>query len=159
MKLLLRLYPGWWRRRYGAEALDILKKRPLTVLLGWDLVVGALDAWLNQRMPPSAFDENDLLQRVRNFAPLDPDERLPGESLRGSRLGLQFYRVDVDQRRLSRREVAVVVVIPAMFLLLGVLAWVNATPAAAVGAIVLLLLGLVALAFSGRRPRHRPPQL
>jgi hypothetical protein len=26
MKLLLRLYPGWWRRRYGAEALDVLER-------------------------------------------------------------------------------------------------------------------------------------
>ena len=53
MKLLLRLYPAWWRRRYGAEALDILQSHPVTPAALWDLVVGAIDAWLNQEMPPS----------------------------------------------------------------------------------------------------------
>ena len=54
MKLLLRLYPGWWRRRYGAEALDILESRPVTPSVLWNVVIGAVDAWLNQGMPPSS---------------------------------------------------------------------------------------------------------
>jgi hypothetical protein len=54
MKLLLRLYPGWWRRRYGAEALDILESRPATPSLLWNVVIGAVDAWLNQGMPPNS---------------------------------------------------------------------------------------------------------
>lgn len=54
MKLLLRLYPGWWRRRYGAEALEILESRSVTLSLLWDLVAGAVDAWLNQEMPPKS---------------------------------------------------------------------------------------------------------
>jgi hypothetical protein len=54
MKLLLRLYPGWWRRRYGAEALDILESRPVTPSALWNVVIGAVDAWLNQGMPPSS---------------------------------------------------------------------------------------------------------
>lgn len=54
MKLLLRLYPGWWRRRYGAEALDILESRPVTPSVFWNVVIGAVDAWLNQGMPPSS---------------------------------------------------------------------------------------------------------
>ena len=49
MKLLLRLYPQWWRRRYGAEALDILQSRPVRAAALWDLVVGAIDAWLKSR--------------------------------------------------------------------------------------------------------------
>ena len=53
MKLLLRLYPQWWRRRYGAEALDILQSRPVRAAALWDLVVGAIDAWLKQEIPPS----------------------------------------------------------------------------------------------------------
>jgi hypothetical protein len=53
MKLLLHLYPRWWRERYGAEALDILEKRPLTLTLLLDVMVGCVDAWLNQEMPPS----------------------------------------------------------------------------------------------------------
>ena len=53
MKLLLRLYPRWWRKRYGAEALDILERRPVTLSLLLDVMVGCVDAWLNQEMPPS----------------------------------------------------------------------------------------------------------
>jgi hypothetical protein len=52
MKLLLRLYPRWWRKRYGAEALDILERRPVTLSLLLDILVGCVDAWLNQEMPP-----------------------------------------------------------------------------------------------------------
>lgn len=52
MKLLLRLYPRWWRKRYGAEALDILERRPVTLSLLLDILVGCVDAWLNQAMPP-----------------------------------------------------------------------------------------------------------
>jgi len=54
MKLLLWLYPGWWRRRYGAEALDILESRPVTPSVFWNVAIGAVDAWLNQGMPPSS---------------------------------------------------------------------------------------------------------
>ena len=59
MKLLLGLYPGWWRRRYGAEALDILQGRPITAASLLDLLAGALDAWVNQEMPPSGAGEGD----------------------------------------------------------------------------------------------------
>jgi hypothetical protein len=44
MKLLLRLYPGWWRRRYGAEALEILESRTVTPSVLWTVVIGAVDA-------------------------------------------------------------------------------------------------------------------
>ncbi len=59
MKLLLRLYPRWWRRRYGAEALDILEARPFTLTALVDLLAGALDAWLSQAMPPSGPDAGE----------------------------------------------------------------------------------------------------
>jgi hypothetical protein len=59
VKLLLRLYPGWWRRRYGTEALDILQGRPITAASLVDLLAGALDAWVNQEMPPSGVGESD----------------------------------------------------------------------------------------------------
>ncbi len=59
MKLLLRLYPGWWRKRYGAEALDILQGRPITGASLLDLLAGALDAWVNQEKPPSGAGESD----------------------------------------------------------------------------------------------------
>jgi len=57
MKLLLRLYPGWWRRRYGAEALGIWESRRFTPSLLWSVVVGAVDAWLNQKMPQDSAPE------------------------------------------------------------------------------------------------------
>ncbi|HKF19320.1 MAG TPA: hypothetical protein VKF14_19335 [Candidatus Dormibacteraeota bacterium] len=89
--------------------------------------------------------------RGRTFTPLDPDERLPRESLREGRRGLQLYRVDVDHRRLSRRELAGVLSLPALFLLLALLGWAKADTALAVGAVLSLMLGLVVFAFSGRR--------
>jgi len=89
--------------------------------------------------------------RRQIFTPLDPDERLPRESTYEGRLGLQPYRVDVDHRRLRLRELAGVLSLPALFLLLVVLGWAKAGTALAVGAVRLLLLGLVVLAFAGRR--------
>ncbi len=59
MKLLLRLYPRWWRRRYGAEALEILEGRQFTLTALVDLLAAALDAWLNQAMPPSSPDAGE----------------------------------------------------------------------------------------------------
>jgi hypothetical protein len=56
MKLLLQLYPRWWRKRYGAEALDILERRPVTLSLLLDVIVGCVDAWLSQELPPSVAD-------------------------------------------------------------------------------------------------------
>ena len=85
------------------------------------------------------------------FAPLDPNERLPRESLREGRLGLQLYRVNVDHRRLSRRELATALTIPALVLLLAVSGWAKANFALTLGAVCLLLVGIVVFAFSGRR--------
>ncbi len=47
---LLRLYPSWWRARYGAEMLDLLGERPPTWRDSIDLIRGALDAHLR---PPT----------------------------------------------------------------------------------------------------------
>lgn len=44
---LLRLYPGRWRRRYGAEMLATLDERRVGLRDRLDLVRGALDAWLH----------------------------------------------------------------------------------------------------------------
>jgi hypothetical protein len=84
------------------------------------------------------------------FAPLDPDERVPREAQPENRLGLQLYRVDVDRRKLSRLELAGVVVFPALFLLLAILGHEQASGALTLGAVFLLLVGLAAFAFSGR---------
>ena len=51
VRLLLLLYPSWWRRRYGDEAFAILEEVPLGRGAVLDLLRGALDAWLNQRPP------------------------------------------------------------------------------------------------------------
>jgi hypothetical protein len=52
---LLRLYPAWWRERYGAEMAALLEARPLDARARFDLVRGALDAHLrgaDQRAGP-----------------------------------------------------------------------------------------------------------
>ncbi len=42
MKLILRLYPSAWRRRYGAELSDLLDELPATPSATLDLVRGAI---------------------------------------------------------------------------------------------------------------------
>jgi hypothetical protein len=48
---LLRLYPGWWRRRYGDEVGALLASVPRRRGDRLDLVRGALDAWLHPPGP------------------------------------------------------------------------------------------------------------
>lgn len=84
MKLLLRLYPRWWRSRYGAEALDILQSRPVTPTLLWDVIVGALDAWLNQEMPPSGDRGRDERMVEGGFLPSGDRVRISGSSAVGA---------------------------------------------------------------------------
>jgi hypothetical protein len=78
MKLLLRLYPRWWRKRYGAEALDILETRPVTLSLLLDILVGCVDAWLNQEMPPDA--------ALRPYQQEDPGGNLMNDNRQRNRL-------------------------------------------------------------------------
>jgi hypothetical protein len=158
MKHLLRLYPGWWRRRYGPEALDILQSHRLTALSLWDLAVGAVDAWLNQRMPRSGADgsEAPALLKVRVLGPLDPNERLPREYFPNARLGLQLYRVDVGRRRLSRRELVAALLLPAVLVVLIVWAqWAEVPIAVKVGIALLELVGVLAV-FTWVVSRSRP---
>ena len=51
MTRLLRLYPGWWRRRYGDEVGEILESAPRRPGDRADLLRGALDAWLHPPTP------------------------------------------------------------------------------------------------------------
>jgi len=44
---LLRLYPRWWRDRYGDELLATVGSGPLSVSQVVNLGAGALDAWLS----------------------------------------------------------------------------------------------------------------
>jgi hypothetical protein len=48
---LLRLYPSWWRERYGSEVADLLEARPLDVRARLDLVRGAFDAHIGNPEP------------------------------------------------------------------------------------------------------------
>jgi len=50
MTRLLRLYPGWWRDRYGDEMLGLLELAPARPRDQLDLLRGAFDAWLH---PPT----------------------------------------------------------------------------------------------------------
>ncbi len=48
MRWLLSLYPSAWRARYGEEMAALLADYPVTVCTVLDLVLGALDAHLNE---------------------------------------------------------------------------------------------------------------
>lgn len=48
---LLRLYPRWWRERYGTEMTALLDTRPLDLRARLDLMRGALDAHLRSPEP------------------------------------------------------------------------------------------------------------
>ncbi len=49
--MLLRLYPGRWRARYGDEMAALLEAGPVSWRDRVDLVRGALDAWLHPPIP------------------------------------------------------------------------------------------------------------
>lgn len=48
---LIRLYPGWWRRRYGDEMIALIEDREPTRGDRIDVVRGAVDAWLHPATP------------------------------------------------------------------------------------------------------------
>ena len=95
--------------------------------------------------------QSRTLEDVRAFAPLDPGERSPHEPPPEGRGGIQFYRVNIDPRRLRRRELSAMLALPALFFLLAVLGHAKADTAVSVGAVILLILGLVVFAFYGAR--------
>jgi hypothetical protein len=86
------------------------------------------------------------------FAPLDPNERLPRERLleRPPRLGLSLLAR--NRKRLARWELAVAISLPAFFLLLAAAGSANLGGIITAGMVALLVLGLVVLGISGRRP-------
>lgn len=49
MRLLVRLYPRAWRRRYGAEFTALLEQQPASPGTVLDIVRGALDAHVTER--------------------------------------------------------------------------------------------------------------
>lgn len=52
MKWLIYLYPKTWRRRYGNELTDVLKRTDTSLKTIIDLLMGIIDAWhieLNER--------------------------------------------------------------------------------------------------------------
>jgi hypothetical protein len=107
---------------------------------------------MNVRRPQERPAEPRRLEDVRSFAPLDPNESLNHEPLPDEgRGGIQLYRVNVDHRRLSNRELAAMVALPALFLLLAILGHAQVGAPVAAGVVFLFVLGLGVFAFSGRR--------
>ena len=49
--MILRLYPGAWRARYGEEMAALIEARPMSRRDRLDLARGALDAWLHPPTP------------------------------------------------------------------------------------------------------------
>ncbi|WKD50533.1 hypothetical protein [Microbulbifer spongiae] len=60
MKCLLRLYPPAWQRRYGRELAEYLKAEPVSLHTLWDLLTGALDAWLHPGSIPVARESLEI---------------------------------------------------------------------------------------------------
>jgi ATP-dependent Clp protease ATP-binding subunit ClpC len=54
-RLVLALYPSWWRQRYRTEVEAILEQSDSTLRSVIDLLRSALDAWTCQRPPQEAF--------------------------------------------------------------------------------------------------------
>lgn len=50
MSRLVRLYPAAWRERYLDEFVDLLADRPATMRDRFDIVRGALDAWIHPQV-------------------------------------------------------------------------------------------------------------
>jgi hypothetical protein len=50
MSRLLRLYPRAWRERYGDEFVELIREKPPTSLDTFDVIRGALDAWLHPQI-------------------------------------------------------------------------------------------------------------
>jgi hypothetical protein len=94
--------------------------------------------------------ESGQLAHVRAFAPLEPEVHVEVAPLPDEHRGLQFYRVNVDHRRLSRREFAATLTLPALLVLFAILGYAQMSTAVGAGAVILLLLGLVAFAMTGR---------
>jgi ATP-dependent Clp protease ATP-binding subunit ClpC len=59
LRLAVALYPSWWRRRYGDEAVAILEQTPPSGRGALDLLRGAVDAWTSQRPPDRPFARFD----------------------------------------------------------------------------------------------------
>jgi hypothetical protein len=55
LRWLFFLYPVWWRRHYGDEAMATLERTPWTWGVIPDLLLGAVDAWLHQWPPRREF--------------------------------------------------------------------------------------------------------
>jgi hypothetical protein len=47
VKWLLALYPPGWRRRYGGELRELVAAQSFSIGLAFDLLAGAVDAWLH----------------------------------------------------------------------------------------------------------------
>jgi hypothetical protein len=51
---LIKLYPPAWRRRYGRELAELIATQPASFGMAIDLVVAAVDAWLNPQSSTAA---------------------------------------------------------------------------------------------------------
>src|SRR4051812_41659200 len=60
MTWLLALYPPRWRRRYGAEFRALIGGQRISFGNVVDLIAGAIDAWIDPQVIPSARNEPQL---------------------------------------------------------------------------------------------------
>jgi hypothetical protein len=66
MSRLLGIYPRAWRERYRAELTALLADRPPTVVDRFDIVLGAVDAWIHPQVTARSSDQPDDPPRSRD---------------------------------------------------------------------------------------------
>jgi hypothetical protein len=67
IQMLIRLYPAWWRRRYGAELEQLVyDMRPSTswLALATDLILGAVEAHIQQGLDMQTTDRKAIMRGV-----------------------------------------------------------------------------------------------
>ncbi len=79
MTRLLRLYPKRWQQRYGDEFAALVESQPRSATLVFDVLRGALDAWLRPQLAPrpsAAPAGGGLSGRLDRFDKFTPRSRL-----------------------------------------------------------------------------------
>jgi hypothetical protein len=65
MTWLLKLYPPRWRRRYGREFLALIAPQRFSFITVFDIIGGAIDAWIQPQSHLAAQPEGDTIMLAK----------------------------------------------------------------------------------------------